>query len=262
MPESVGRSVKAVSGKNCVSEDPPFKEHAVNTKQKASKQGQRAGSQYLEWTPTTTTIMMRNIQNRYTPEELLDEMCSRGLGGAFDFFYLPTDFATKKNKGYAFVNFATPATAQQFREEFDNKALPRYQTTHKVVEMSAAETQGLYANAHKYLKQQAHRVLNPWFKPIIFKEVNNEVIGYPLCAEYLPKDDPKNNSLDTRPSTATKDGVCTPWGVSQKCSAEQDFGVEKHANDGDGDEFVGDLNVFRALVEAAVLEICQPIQYQ
>lgn len=132
--------------------------------------------------------MLRNIPNRYTPEELLDEMIQRGFEGAFDFFYLPTDFVTKKNKGYGFLNLRSPILAEVFRQAFDQQRLTRY-VTQKVLEMSPAVTQGLDANVLKYLNYQAGRVQNPWFKPMIF--VASETPGTPwrclsLTEENLP----------------------------------------------------------------------------
>jgi len=132
--------------------------------------------------------MLRNIPNRYTPEELLEEMLSHGFEGCFDFFYLPTDFGTKKNMGYGFLNLNTPALAESFRRTFDRRRLTRY-VTQKVLEMSPAVTQGFRANVVKYLKHQAGRVQNPWFRPMIF--VPNEGTGvqwccFSLCEEHLP----------------------------------------------------------------------------
>lgn len=211
--------------------------------------------------------MMRNIQNRYTQEELLEEMCRRGFEGCFDFFYLPTDFSTKKNKGYAFVNFLSADIAQRFRAEFDNKALPRYHTTHKVVEMSAAETQGLHNNARKYLKQQAHRVLNPWFKPMIFKQVGDDLVCYPLCADHMPKDvleDAKGNNEGAR-SLANLSPRDSSELVPPSFNWSENDCDGTVSREGEG-EVVNDVEVLRSLMEAAVLEICQvstgPPQYQ
>merc|ERR1712211_117328 len=89
------------------------------------KKGRGKGGQPfqdLEWTPTTTTVMMRNIQNEYTQVKLFEEICARGFAGSFDFFYLPMDFSTKKNKGYAFLNFLRAEIALRFRSEFSNTA--------------------------------------------------------------------------------------------------------------------------------------------
>jgi len=121
----------------------------------------------VDWPSGTTTVMLRNIPNRYTPEELLKDMDGRGFDGAIDFFYLPTDFNTKKNKGYAFVNLRCSASAERFRIAFDGRRLTQY-VSQKVLEHSPAVTQGFDANVKKYLKHQAGRVQNPWFKPMIF----------------------------------------------------------------------------------------------
>ncbi|KAK1259194.1 hypothetical protein QJS04_geneDACA020029 [Acorus gramineus] len=74
-----------------------------------------------------TTVMIRNVPNMFTKEnmlDLLDKHCleenmklaeSVALGEAdpgarseFDFFYLPMDFRTGHNLGYAFVNLTNP----------------------------------------------------------------------------------------------------------------------------------------------------------
>jgi len=136
----------------------------------------------------TTTVMLRNIPNRYTPEELLEEMLGHGFEGCFDFFYLPTDFGTKKNMGYGFLNLSTPALAESFRCTFDRRRLTRY-VTQKVLEMSPAVTQGFQANVMKYLKHQAGRVQNPWFRPMIFVPEEGSGVQwccFSLCEENLP----------------------------------------------------------------------------
>jgi len=170
--------------------------------------------------------------------------------------------AQGNRKGYAFVNFLSAEIARRFRAEFDNKALPGYPATHKVVEMCAADTQGFYANAQKYLKQQAHRVVNPWFKPMIFMQVEDEIVAYPLCTDHLPKDVLEEiiGSLnDTSASTLRlKD---PPEHVSLSNWSENSCELNM-CKDGEGD-VIDDVEVLRCLMEAAVHEICQHSgQYQ
>merc|ERR1719174_1414523 len=64
-----------------------------------------------------TTVMLRNIPNRYTRDMLLGRM-DEGYKGVYDFLYLPIDFSNGCNVGYAFINFRTPATCQRFTQEF------------------------------------------------------------------------------------------------------------------------------------------------
>merc|ERR1712150_368570 len=54
-----------------------------------------------------TTTMLRNIPQRYDRDMLLETLNSTGFGGAFDFVYMPNDFSTGVNLGYAFINFVS-----------------------------------------------------------------------------------------------------------------------------------------------------------
>ncbi|CAE7536097.1 TE1 [Symbiodinium natans] len=116
----------------------------------------------------TTTIMLRNIPNRYTYEALLAEILAAGFEHMpFDFFYLPRDFNTRMNRGYAFINFHSPEAAKEFALAFHDRQLSRYPTK-KVLEVAPAATQGYEANMSKYFKKGSKHVRNDWFKPMLF----------------------------------------------------------------------------------------------
>ena len=116
-----------------------------------------------------TTVMMRNIPNRYTCEELLSEVMVAGFDCAFDFFYLPMDFKTKRNRGYGFINFHSAAIAKEFAMAFHRRQLSLY-SSKKIVEVAPAVTQGYVANMTKYFEKDSERIKNDWFRPMLFSK--------------------------------------------------------------------------------------------
>eukprot|EP00421_Protoceratium_reticulatum_P000206 CAMPEP_0168367714 /NCGR_PEP_ID=MMETSP0228-20121227/5880_1 /TAXON_ID=133427 /ORGANISM="Protoceratium reticulatum, Strain CCCM 535 (=CCMP 1889)" /LENGTH=422 /DNA_ID=CAMNT_0008380543 /DNA_START=236 /DNA_END=1503 /DNA_ORIENTATION=+ len=208
-------------------------DHSPGTSQAAgtSHGAARPSPELEEWPAGVTSLMLRNIPNRYTPEELLDEMVQQGLEGAFDFFYLPTDFGTKKNKGYGFVNLRSPALAEIFRQTFAYRRLTKY-VTRKVVEVLPAVTQGFEAHVLKYIKHQGGRVQNPWFRPMIF--IRNEGGSspwrcLPLSEEHLP--DRLRRTIaaapgDAPPRLAASFGLATPPGLAAPREADLDSDPE------------------------------------
>ncbi|RAL38787.1 hypothetical protein DM860_013468 [Cuscuta australis] len=65
-----------------------------------------------------TTVMIKNVPNQYRRDSFMafiDKHCAESHL-SYDFLYLPIDFKTKNNVGYAFVNFTTAAGAAKIRE--------------------------------------------------------------------------------------------------------------------------------------------------
>ncbi|KAG6509855.1 hypothetical protein ZIOFF_027862 [Zingiber officinale] len=80
-----------------------------------------------------TTLMVKNLPNRFTKKKLvrlLDDHCweenhqleekSGVVLSEFDFLYLPVDFKTGFNMGYAFVNFTTAIAARRLYDALHN----------------------------------------------------------------------------------------------------------------------------------------------
>jgi hypothetical protein len=109
-----------------------------------------------------TTLMIRNIPNRYTRADLLEEMEDLGLSGTFDFFYLPLDQCrrhrhhgyarkTMSNLGYAFVNFIDSRSAKRCQDVLQDKPFTRHRLDSKrVADICVAHIQGLEANLAHY----------------------------------------------------------------------------------------------------------------
>lgn len=126
------------------------------------------------WNPFTTSIMIRNIPNRYKFEELLVELIQRNFLGTFDFLYLPVDFRTKKNRGYAFINLIAPDHTNRFRRAFHGQQLKMY-STKKVLELAPATVQGFTALANSFARKKVGLVKNPWFRPMVFTVSGNGI---------------------------------------------------------------------------------------
>ncbi|KAL3511505.1 hypothetical protein ACH5RR_030906 [Cinchona calisaya] len=87
-----------------------------------------------------TTLMIKNIPNKYTSKMLLaaiDE-CHRGT---YDFIYLPIDFKNKCNVGYAFINMTDPSLIIPFYQAFNGKKWEKF-NSEKVASLAYARIQG------------------------------------------------------------------------------------------------------------------------
>jgi hypothetical protein len=122
-----------------------------------------------EW-GNTTTVMMRNLPNKYTQHLLLSDINEAGFIGTFDFMYLPIDTETNANKGYAFANFSEPGFAWMFKQMFEGRRMPRFNSD-KVVFVSAATLQGFDANFAHYSQSRVNRG-DPACRPLFLREPN------------------------------------------------------------------------------------------
>merc|ERR1719188_1007842 len=126
-----------------------------------------------------TTVMLRNIPNRYT-RNMLAERLDQGYQGQYDFVYLPIDFNSKCNVGYAFINFRVPAVAAKFIAEFHGAKtatkLPGFSSA-KVCEVSYARVQGRDANMEnlrdeKFIEKLIER---PEWQPLFIDDKGEEM---------------------------------------------------------------------------------------
>lgn len=97
-----------------------------------------------------TTLMIRNIPNRYTQRDLIKELEGLGFAGTFDFFYAPIDMGTMGNVGYAFVNFTSPQYAVKCQDVVNGYMFKKHQSRKKIATVSVAHLQGLEANLAHY----------------------------------------------------------------------------------------------------------------
>ena len=87
-----------------------------------------------------TTLMLRNIPNKYTLNNIVEEIDS-SFWGKYDYINLPIDYERKLNLGYAFINFVDPLHIILFYETYHDKKWTKYKSVKKM-DMTYADKQG------------------------------------------------------------------------------------------------------------------------
>lgn len=90
-----------------------------------------------------TTLMIKNIPNKYTSKMLMAAIDERHPG-TYDFIYLPIDFKNKCNVGYAFINMKDPSLIVPFYQAFNGKKWEKF-NSEKVASLAYARIQGIAA---------------------------------------------------------------------------------------------------------------------
>ena len=87
-----------------------------------------------------TTLMIKNIPNKYTISTFLEEI-NIEFRNKYDIFYLPIDYGNKCNLGFAFINFVEPMHIIHFYELYRGKRWKRF-NSEKICELVYAKIQG------------------------------------------------------------------------------------------------------------------------
>ncbi len=87
-----------------------------------------------------TTLMIKNIPNKYTISSFLEEI-NENFKNTYDIFYLPIDYVNKCNLGFAFINFVEPFHIILFYELYRGKKWKKF-NSEKKCELLYAKYQG------------------------------------------------------------------------------------------------------------------------
>lgn len=114
--------------------------------------------------------MMRNLPNNFTRQKLLDLLEAEGFAGSYDFVYLPIDFQSNAGLGYAFLNFALPEVADQFRQYFSGFR-GWAMCSEKVCEVTWSDSvQGLHNHMERYRNSPVmHESVPDELRPLLFR---------------------------------------------------------------------------------------------
>ncbi|KAI3744073.1 hypothetical protein L1987_57145 [Smallanthus sonchifolius] len=128
---------------------------------------------------TRTTLMIKNIPNKYTSNMLLAAI-NENHSGTYDFIYLPIDFKNKCNVGYAFINMLSPMHIIPFYQVFNGKKWEKF-NSEKVTSLAYARIQGRAALVTHF---QNSSLMNEdkRCRPILFQSEGSDAVDQ----EHLP----------------------------------------------------------------------------
>lgn len=139
-------------------------------------------------TEILTTVMLRNVPNKYTQSMLLSLLGEHGFDNLYDFVYLPMDFRNGVNLGYAFVNLLTHLDAVRGMETFQGFSSWSMDSA-KVCEVSWAHPhQGFEEHVERYRNSPVmHTTMPDEYKPMVFKDGERAPFPPPTKAIRAPK---------------------------------------------------------------------------
>eukprot|EP00929_Paragymnodinium_shiwhaense_P000041 TRINITY_DN10014_c0_g1_i1.p1 TRINITY_DN10014_c0_g1~~TRINITY_DN10014_c0_g1_i1.p1 ORF type:complete len:712 (-),score=126.81 TRINITY_DN10014_c0_g1_i1:119-2254(-) len=116
-----------------------------------------------------TTVMLKNLSERYTRTSLMLEINAAGFEMKYDFIYMPISNATERNPGYAFINFIDAASAQRFYKAFHKQQM-EILNAGKPAEVVAAVVQGYEANFKIFSSSRVKRSANVEARPLFLRD--------------------------------------------------------------------------------------------
>jgi len=122
---------------------------------------------------TRTSLMVRNIPNKYTQQMLLTEFKENNHGpGVIDFFYLPIDFKNRCNRGYAFINFVDYHDILNFHRQYYGQHWRTFNSD-KICDITYARIQGKAAMLKRF-ENSALMEKDEEYKPLVFVSSGSE----------------------------------------------------------------------------------------
>lgn len=118
----------------------------------------------LEGIDKRTTLMIRNIPNKYSQKIIL-RLIDLRFKDKYDFFYLPIDYKHRCNVGYAFINFCEPMPIIEFFKLLNDKKWDKF-NSEKICKISYARLQGQDALLEHFKSSsvmQQHKQMRPFF---------------------------------------------------------------------------------------------------
>lgn len=122
-------------------------------------------------TDERTTIMVQNLPLKFSRDGLWSLLISAGFGEIVNFIYMPIDFETGRNLGYAFVNLRTPDDAALVMRSLEGFCAWQ-EASSKVCRVTwSRPLQGLSAHiAHFRNSPVMHETVPDSYKPVLLAD--------------------------------------------------------------------------------------------
>jgi hypothetical protein len=147
-----------------------------------------------------STLMVKHVPPWYTQKDMLEMVNSAGFVGQVDFLYLP-GHVKGGNRGFAFINFSSVETAQDFLHRFDGSYdLIGDDRVNRPLAVMAANLQGLKANVENLIH---HRIWHAWQEPPLIFNASYRA-SFKACMQTAGGDVDKRAKVSKQPSKPSK----------------------------------------------------------
>jgi len=124
-----------------------------------------------------TTVMLQNLPNNFTRNQLIQLMNNEGFEGRYNLVYIPIDFRSKVGLGYAFIDLGTNEDAEAFFQHL--QGFDKWNTDSvKVCQATWSQFQGIDTHVERFRNSTVmHDSVPDEFKPALFK--NGVSVSFP-----------------------------------------------------------------------------------
>jgi len=127
------------------------------------------GSSALQAGETRTTVMLRTLPAALTRNVLIQVLSKMGFTGCFDLVYIPVNFSTGENLGYAFVNLVSPANVPALWRALDGFSGWGVPSDMACTVCWSEPNQGLLSHIERYRNSPVmHPAVPDEWKPALF----------------------------------------------------------------------------------------------
>lgn len=151
-----------------------------------------------------TTVMFKNIPNDYNRSMVMELLDQAGFKTRYDFLYLPMDFRSRCNFGYAFINFVTEVDAETCTScfsGFSQWAVPSRKIASVVL---SRPTQSLEACVERYRNSSVmHPSVPDEFRPVVL--CNGQRIPFPAPTRTIAGPETQERAVPAQGAPAAGD---------------------------------------------------------